>query len=226
MRHPLWIEILVVIALCIGGAVIIPNLRESRPCAPEAAAATALKSGVYPAEIQFQAAAYRDDNHNGIGEFGFFTALSGLAPVHDPVTGGTIALNLLAPTYQFTTPLISDYHFVLYLPNGPTAAITDVYPGPDTGDPGKATLRESHWIAYAWPDHDLGHHDRGHDLFAIDQSGVVYRHNFPAKPKGDLQPMHPAFNALYTRDPTPANPRPTPGTWLSPISPDWQLYRR
>ena len=55
------IELMIVIAIiAIIAAIAIPNLLESRITANESAAATALKSGVFPAQVQFQSGNYSD----------------------------------------------------------------------------------------------------------------------------------------------------------------------
>jgi len=103
------IELMIVIAIiAIIAAIAIPNLLESRIVSNEAAAATSLKSGVHPAQVQFQAGNYCDDgtfaantcaanpvangtggilpganiaNGNGIGDFaGSFNQLCGGDP--------------------------------------------------------------------------------------------------------------------------------------------------
>ena len=55
------IELMIVIAIiAIIAAIAIPNLLESRISSNEAAAASSLKSGVFPAQVQFQAGNYVD----------------------------------------------------------------------------------------------------------------------------------------------------------------------
>ncbi len=64
------IELMIVIAIiAIIAAIAIPNLLESRITSQEAAAASALKSGLFPAEVQFQAGDYADADGNGIGTY-------------------------------------------------------------------------------------------------------------------------------------------------------------
>jgi hypothetical protein len=203
-------------------------------------AATELTTAILPAEVRFQAAAYIDDNRNGIGEFAFISELSGLASVSATApspavaeatdatwsaTSGTVTLALLPPTFQADVPADEGYRYAIYLPDGPAGAISDPYPLHARGDPAKAALRETRWIAYAWPA-DASEHL----LFAITESGELYVHDtrstadptYPANPT----PTPPAWNALFTRDAVPGEPPPTPGTWGSPVSPDWKLYRR
>ena len=119
MRHGFTlIELMIVIAIiAIIAAIAIPNLLESRVSAQEAASATALKSGILPAQVQFQAGAYIDTDGNGLGEYATSTSSSigtgGSFPFMSgaTTTSGGVTLNLLAPTYQSSTPHISGYQF-------------------------------------------------------------------------------------------------------------------
>lgn len=73
------IELMIVIAIiAIIAAIAIPNLLESRVTANEAAASASLKSGVFPAQTQFQGGAYQDADLDSRGEYGTIGALAGL----------------------------------------------------------------------------------------------------------------------------------------------------
>jgi len=83
------IELMIVIAIiAIIAAIAIPNLLESRVTANESAAATSLKSGLFPALVQFQAGGYVDGDANATNGRGCYTGhtayLSGAT-----TTGGT-----------------------------------------------------------------------------------------------------------------------------------------
>jgi len=110
------IELMIVIAIiAIIAAIAIPNLLESRVTSQESAAAAALKTGILPAEVQFQSGAYVDLDGNGLGTY----AVEGAAPLVHPYTalsggqtvGTGISLSLLAPTYTGDAPTISGYKF-------------------------------------------------------------------------------------------------------------------
>lgn len=96
------IELMIVIAIiAIIAAIAIPNLLESRISSNEAAAATSLKSGIHPAQVQFQSGGYVDPGNNGIGDFA--SDLSFMAGSTDTTAGNAvpdIALALLPPTWN------------------------------------------------------------------------------------------------------------------------------
>src|SRR6185503_12435050 len=107
------IELMIVIAIiAIIAAIAIPNLLESRVTAQESSAAAALKSGLLPAEVQFQAGGYADLDTNGIGTYAVvgilntvagtalnpFNALCGTSTM-GAASANQISLNLLAPSY-------------------------------------------------------------------------------------------------------------------------------
>jgi hypothetical protein len=219
MRRSPWSDIavfLVALALCVGVGVVAPDLFiSSRPNINPAVAAHTLKTEILPAEILFQNACYRDDNRNHIGECGSLAELCGQVPVAGST--GPTTLALLNDRYQTPTPNLSGYCFVIYLPDGPATARTD--PGTTTPDAKTSAMRETHWRAYAWP----ADPNQGRRMFAIDATGIVYEHAYAfANP---ATAPAPAWNALTTDDPTPEQPHPAPGTWLSPVSPDWLPYR-
>lgn len=113
------IELMIVIAIiAIIAAIAIPNLLESRITSNESAAATSLKSGVHPAQAQFQGGNYADDaalaapfteaapptgvGGNGIGDFaGRFNQLCGGNPLTGaaPAASPAVTVSLLPPTW-------------------------------------------------------------------------------------------------------------------------------
>ena len=156
-------------------ALAMPNLMINSVAADEAAAPTALKSGVFPAQIQFQAGGYIDDNGNGIGDFGFFSEMSGAKVGENGLT-----LALLPAEWNEPTPLIHGYRFAIFLPDDRGGAV-------DSPD-GRRTVKgpaETYFIAYAWPDEE----GNGRQMFAITQAGTVFSSAWDGQP--------PAWNALW-----------------------------
>ena len=106
---------LVLLFLLIALAVMIPNAVESHASGTEAAAATALKSGLLPAEVQFQAGAYVTHRNDGLGAYATATAL-GPGRTY-PTLAGKISiptgekLQLLPDTFATATPVIYGYRF-------------------------------------------------------------------------------------------------------------------
>jgi len=82
------IELMIVIAIiAIIAAIAIPNLLESRVTANEAAASASMKSGIFPAQTQFQGGGYLDLDSDNVGEFGTLRMLAGLEPTNRFATG-------------------------------------------------------------------------------------------------------------------------------------------
>ena len=93
------IELMIVIAIiAIIAAIAIPNLLESRVTANEAAASASLKSGIFPAQVQFQAGGYLDRDADNVGEYGTLKMLSGLH-----ATNKIVASQLRLLTGSFAT---------------------------------------------------------------------------------------------------------------------------
>jgi len=159
----------------IAAAVAIPNLLESRVASNEAAAASMLKSGVFPAEIQFQAGGYVDDNGNGLGDYGFFSEMSGT-----PIGDDKMELNLLPAAWNEPSPLINGYRFAVYLPDDRDGAVETPDARRTVKGPG-----DLHFVAYAWPDEE----GNGRKMFAITTTGTVYT--------SDWDGQKPAWNALW-----------------------------
>jgi prepilin-type N-terminal cleavage/methylation domain-containing protein len=118
------IELMIVIAIiAIIAAIAIPNLLESRISSNEAAAASSLKSGVFPGEVQFQAGNYVDLGGpslpvapDGIGDFAvLYTAMSGAtiatATAANPLPA--VPLALLPQTWDVALPNVNNYLFTL-----------------------------------------------------------------------------------------------------------------
>jgi len=183
------IELMIVIAIiAIIAAIAIPNLLESRITSNESAAATSLKSGVHPAQAQFQGGNYADDPAsttgfaeeaaptgllgNGIGDFaGRFNQLCG----GDPLTGGAPALapaitvSLLPPTWG-TNLVPGGNAYTVGAPGGAGGALL----GPNVNNYEflMASANEVGFIVTAAPSD--GAQSIGRRRFGINASGTVY----------------------------------------------------
>ena len=142
-------------------AIAIPKLTKGRVTADEAAAGVMLRSGFFPAQVQFQAGAYQDADGNGRGEYGTLSELSGR------VAKGTRKLHFLAGPLA-TGTVANGYHFRIYLPDGLGGAIQGD-DGPRPAAPAGASEQEQHWIAYAWP----VSRESGQRILAIGEDGEV-----------------------------------------------------
>lgn len=179
------IELMIVIAIiAVIAAIAIPNLLESRISSQEAGAASALKSGVYTAEVSFQSGCYNDFDNNGIGTYavvGINGSLASNVATAVPfeilsgkiLTTGSITLNLLPFTYAqsatVTTnnttatnvPQISGYIFSQPISStAPASATATVLDGSAERDFGVSAAPV-----------DINNGRRG---FAINQGGNVY----------------------------------------------------
>lgn len=176
------IELMIVIAIiAIIAAVAIPNLLESRVVANEAAAASSLKAGVFPAEVQFQGGGYQDADADNVGEFATIAALAGLV---DTTAARTVAgrLHLLTGPLatgaaNLATRSAAGYRFLAFAPSatdavGGTAAgwLEGAAAPPATVLPEDANNGERYFIAGAAPDK---YSDTGRRVFMIVQDGQI-----------------------------------------------------
>ena len=185
--------------VAIIAAIAIPNLLESRVASNEAAAASSLKSGVFPAEVQFQAGNYHDRDKDGIGDFGFFGEMSG-----GPIAGkpDSPKLALLPAGWNAANPVVNGYRFAVFIPDGHGGALSadqdhDIVGGTPADSP------ETAFVAYAWPEK----HGNGRRAFAITTGGVIFATTFKS---GDAPPV---WNTLFGLK-----------GWKDPVV--WQPYQR
>ena len=155
------------------------DMPEEKPLAgPDRAVKNHLAAELFPAEIQFSAGAYCDQDGNNIGEYGTLAELTGAA-----LPPGQTKSDAMLKGWTAGAP-IDGYRFVIYLPDGKTGAISsDARVRPV--NKAAASAQERNFVAYAWPADAKG----GERMFAIDQTGVVYADTFTGK--------EPAWNALY-----------------------------
>jgi hypothetical protein len=188
----LWVALPAVIA-----GIALPNLLENRVSANEAAAATTLRSGIFPCQVQFQAGGYQDADGDNVGEYGLLSELAGRRATAK-VDAGVLHL-LVGPLAQGDGA--NGYRYAAYLPDGAGGAVGE----PDGPGPRPAVAavddQERFWVVYAWP----RTRESGRRMFAVDQAGQVH-----------VQPWDggiPAWNALYGG-----------GPWGG--RPTWERYRR
>ncbi len=164
-------------AIAIVAGIAVPNLLESRVTANESAAAMSLKSGLFPAQVQFQGGGYADEDGDHIGSYGFLREMSGA----QPVAGGMEVQLLMGPVAKGEG---NGYRYAVFIPDAEGGGM-----GEPAGERpvvvGGADQRERYWIGYAWPIDAK----QGRMMFAIDQSGQVYS----TMATGEA----PLWNALY-----------------------------
>ena len=185
------IELMIVIAIiAIIAAIAIPNLLESRVTANEAAASASLKSGVFPAETQFQSGGSQDADGDNRGEYGTIEALAGIVlttkvAVNEIrlVTGPLSAAPAIGGAAGMRTA--SGYQFMAFLPALDNAASTTAVTlkregeamttvaqaqGVDAGGGWACNSAENFFIATAMPER---YSDTGRRTFIISQDGQV-----------------------------------------------------
>ncbi len=157
------------VGVAVVAALAIPSLLQSRISANEQAAITTMRSFV-SAQGQFQASEFADRDGDGVGEYGSFAELAGVA---DLPGGGRAAPPVLSPGLGAVDAGMvekSGYLYRIYLPgkNGEWLAEMSAGGSPSNVDAQRA---EREFRAYAWP-RDLG--STGNRAFFIDQNGDLY----------------------------------------------------
>lgn len=135
-----------VVPIAVIAAIAIPNLLESRVTANEAAASATLRSGIFPAQVQFQGGAYIDEDHDGVGEYGTLGEMSGRVKA-GRIEAGSMRL-LTGSLAEGDTA--NGYRFRMYLPDGAGGALTS----DDklrTATVAASDAQERFFACYAWP---------------------------------------------------------------------------
>jgi len=173
-------------AVPIIAAIAIPNLLESRISANDAAVVANLKSGVFPAQIQFQGGGYVDQNQDGIGEFGFFSELSG-GPLDNRADG--VRLGLLPMAWNAPFPAVHGYTFACWLPDGAGGAIgaSDGLRAPNAL---AGAAQHKGFVVYAWPTNP----EQRKTVYALSNNGMIY---FKSADEVELSETGPIWNALF-----------------------------
>ncbi len=169
------IELMIVIAIiAIIAAIAIPNLLESRVTANEAAASTSLKSGLFPAQVQFQAGAYLDQDLDNVGEYGHLKMLTGAEATPSQLAGnikllqgplGSGTTNRAAATILLEA---NGYFYSQWIPNAGNTA----YLGEATAlvAPAASQAAERCWVAATSPQKQ---NDTGRRTFLMSYEGQL-----------------------------------------------------
>jgi hypothetical protein len=193
-------------AVVIGGLAGVYNYRRANPAHGGPAAAktntdpkfppTVLRRGILPAEIQFQAGAYRDQDGDGIGEYGLLSELNGGRDVGDGQR-----LFLFNPSST-----IGDYSYTVYLPGGATRVADDGKTTTRASIPANADDQEKTFVAYAWP--------------ARTKDGIMYALVDEVIYEAPYKGLPPAWNAVFDGAGFEAKPKwavsPDTGTEAAP----------
>lgn len=169
-------QVVLVLATVLALALFMPELVfdcHGRPLAEQSAAAACLKSGIFPAQVQFQAGVYIDQDGDRVGEYGFLSELAGRRAsraavrfVQGPLTTGDVA---------------SGYRYAIWLPDGAGGALGEpATAGPRPVLATAATAQARRFRAYAWP---VGA-DPSNRMFCIDESGVLRAADWQGAPPG------------------------------------------
>lgn len=137
-----------------------------------------LHDRILPAEVQFKNGAYRDQDANGVGEYGLLSELAGR---RDVGAGNRLAL-IEGPLARGATA--GGYSYTIYLPGGATRVADDGKAETRAPVPANANAQEKAFVAYAWP-------SRAKDgtMYALLASGTVYQ--------ADYLGMPPSWNAVF-----------------------------
>jgi hypothetical protein len=187
----------------LAAAWTIPTWIDNGAGASANAAITTLKSKLFPAEVQFQAGAYVDQDADGTGEYGLLSELAGRRPTGKEKDGPICLLQ-----DPLTTGDISNgYRFAVYLPDGTGGAVGEpdgLLQRPSIVGAGKlpdADEQESRFVIYAWP----ADGEAGLRMFALDQNGQVHESIWDGQA--------PSWNSLYNG-----------GSWTD--EPAWPVVKR
>ena len=132
-----------------AGAAFFRTQQQVAAAAPRARVqasgpAYVLRSQIFPAQVQFQAGTYNDQDGDGIGEYALLSELAG----RRTVSGKTLGL-LSGPLAKGAT--VDGYAYAIYLPAGETRVAEDGKKEDRAAVKGNADAQEEAFIAYAWP---------------------------------------------------------------------------
>ena len=153
------IELMIVVAIiAIIAAIAIPNLMRARLAANESSAISGLRT-VSSAQETFRSSTVKDQDTDGLGEYGTLLELAGLTTP----AGGTAPADPPFIDNQLGQGNKSGYSFAAFVGgNGLGCAATGITPATNAS--------EITYYATAWP---ISHGRSGNRTFAIDASGVI-----------------------------------------------------
>ncbi len=154
------IELMIVIAIIATIAVIaIPGLVRARISANEVSAVSTLRATA-TSQLQFSKAGLKDRDSDGIGEYGFYTELSGsfgipsAGVLNPPAQPGFINIALgSSSSIDLGTASKAGYMFQMWLPVGDGLAALPEAGGPValTASQNEVDTQEFRWACYSWP---------------------------------------------------------------------------
>lgn len=156
--------------LAIIASIAIPKLMGARVEANEAAAIATLRN-VCSAQAQFQAMSVKDQDGDGLGEYGSFAELTGSIALPDGARLDPPVLSKTLAEIESGCVTRNGYVYACILPGRNGQPIPESDRGGAGGDV-DAELAELYFTIYAWPV-DAG--TTGVRAFAIDQSGDIYQ---------------------------------------------------
>lgn len=167
-----------------AGAVFAMQAQQARR--GDGAAITLLRSQVLPAQVQFQAGGYIDQDGDGIGEYGFADELDGSRPVGEDLT-----LTLL------DQHSVEGWRLAIHLPDGKGGVKeSPADEGVRPSDTEAADQQERMWVAYAWP----AEGNESKKVFAMTQDGSVRSAAYEGAPP---EPLAVFGGAEWTADVQP-----------------------
>jgi hypothetical protein len=151
-----------------------PPVRFMQPrcCGSNEVSAIATLRNVSSSEAQFEAAAFVDEDRDGVGEFGTFGEMSAAEPLrgHDAVLTPPVLSGAFRSRSLRGEVSRSGYRFQLWLPAKEGTFVSETTRNIAAGvvDPGAA---ETRWRCYAWPaTYDVS----GLRTFFIDERGDIW----------------------------------------------------
>ncbi len=182
-----------------------------RPAAPKRGPAQILRSVVFPAEVQFQAGGYIDQDGDGIGEYGLLSELSGRRPVNPSNPAIALLDGALAKG-----AVVDGYAYAVYLPTANDRVADDGKKEVRAAVAANADAQEGAFVAYAWPVRA-----KTGSMYALTVDGAVYENDFAGQApvwnavfggKGwqDAPTWKAAGNGTHAETPTPTEPAPAP----------------